>query len=93
MTSERVTSICCITNHCIDTVNNTGIVVNNAYLGSLKTIASVKRVAAKANPRDVHCEPTIKSFTAIVTAATPISCDDAIPPGLHQLRLEYPEHS
>ena len=74
VTSDSVTSICHITNHCKATVAITGDVVQKEYLMSLNTIAKTIRVRIIANASEVYCEPTINWFTSIAVAATPVRC-------------------
>ena len=77
---ERSTSSPSIASHCIITVNPTGSVVRIAYLTSLNTKARVSTVNNSANPRDDHCESTIKLLTSIVMEATPINVLDVTAP-------------
>ena len=43
-------------------------------------MARVMRVKITANPRDVHCEPTMRVFTSIVVEATPVN---SVPENTH----------
>ena len=82
VTRERDTPPLSITSHCIATVKPTGTVVNNAYLMSRKTRASVRIVKPRAKARDVHWESTMSLLTSIVTDATPMSLSPRTSMGL-----------
>ena len=68
-----------IASHCIATVKPTGTVVNRAKRRSLNTRPNARMVARRANPREVHCESTIRLLTAIVTEATPTRSEALTP--------------
>ena len=70
VTSESEAPVDAMTNHWSATVAMTGEVVHNAYLGSPNWTASTSNVNTMANPREDHCEPTMRLFTSIVTEDT-----------------------